>query len=144
MSITRRQAICRLLALPFLGAAPAALAHPGASEASTVSGLSLALPIAVSVAAPVMILSAGAVLTVSAVEVSANGTVWVLERASDGASALVTFGAASLGAAAVAVGTGIAVTVLSAGWLLSAAGEAIAFVPNALGESLLYHERIRP
>ena len=51
------------------------------------------LPVAVSVAAPVMILSAGAVLTVVAVEATSAGTVWVLERASDGARASVRLGA---------------------------------------------------
>ena len=50
------------------------------SEASALSALST-LPIAVSVTAPVMVLSAGAVLTVVAVEASATGAVWVLERA---------------------------------------------------------------
>ena len=43
-----------------------------------------------SVAAPVMILSGGVMLTVVAVEASAEGTVWVLERASDGARFSVT------------------------------------------------------
>jgi hypothetical protein len=32
--------------------------------------------------------------------------------------------------------------VLSTGWVLSAAGEAIAFVPNEIGRALLYNERI--
>lgn len=147
MNIHRRKALTWLFALPAAGMASGALAHNGAPEASafsTLSALSLALPVAVSVAAPVMLFAAGAMLTVSAVEVSANGTVWILERASDGASAIVTFAAASTGAAIVGVGTVLSVTVLSAGWLLGTAGEAIAFIPNALGESLLYHERIRP
>jgi hypothetical protein len=59
---------------------------PAPSEASALS----MLPIAVSVAAPAMILSAGAVLTVVAVESAAGGAVWVLERSSDGARASVT------------------------------------------------------
>ena len=59
---------------------PAARAHTEVSEASALS----MLPVAVSVAAPSMILGAGAVLTVVSVQASATGTVWVLERASDG------------------------------------------------------------
>lgn len=117
-----------------LQAAPAR-AH-GASDASVLS----ALPVAVSVAAPVALLSAGAVLTVVAVEASAAGTVWVLERASDGARASIRLS----GAAVAAVGSAVVVTAVSTGWLLSAAGQAICFVPNALGAALLYHERVTP
>jgi poly(A) polymerase len=44
-----------------------------------------------------------------------------------------------------AVPTGIAhgtVTAVSAGWVLSTAGQVIAFVPNELGKALLHNERI--
>jgi hypothetical protein len=36
----------------------------------------------------------------------------------------------------------VLVTATAAGWLLSAAGEVIAFVPNELGKALLYNERM--
>ena len=42
----------------------------------------------------------------------------------------------------MAVGTVVAVTVVSTGWVLSAAGTAIAFVPNMIGAALLYNERV--
>jgi len=112
--------------------------HPGPSDASALS----MLPIAVSVAAPVMILSGGAMLTIIAVEASGAGTVWVLERASDGAHASVTLGAQAAGGLSVAVGTAVVVTAFSAGWVLSAAGKAIAYIPNEIGTALLYNERI--
>jgi hypothetical protein len=89
-------------------------------------------------AAPALVLSAGATLSVVAVEASAEGTVWVLERASDGARASIKLA----GHSATAVGTGVVVTAMSAGWLLSAAGQAIAFIPNEIGKSLLYNERV--
>jgi hypothetical protein len=108
--------------------------HPTASDASAPS----LLPVAVSVAAPVAVLSAGAALTVVAVEASANGTVWVLERASDGARASVHLS----GHALAGVGTVLVSTALATGWILSAAGEAVAFIPNELGAALLYNERI--
>ena len=111
-----------------------AQAHPNASDASALS----MLPIAVSVAAPVMFISGGAMLTVVAVEASAEGTVWVLERVSDGVRASITVA----GGVSVAVGTAVAVTAISAGWVLSAAGQAIAFIPNQLGTALLYNERV--
>lgn len=121
-----------------LATAPAARAQSALSDASTLS----MLPVAVSVTAPVVILSAGAALTVVAVEASATGTVWVLERASDGARATVRWAGQAMGAASVVVGTGVLVTAVSAGWVLSAAGQALAFIPNELGASLLYNERI--
>ena len=113
-----------------------AQAHRG-SAASELSAISL-LPVAVVVAAPAMVLSGGAVLTVVAVEASADGAVWVLERASDGVRASVKLA----GQSAMAVGTGVVVTAMAAGWVLSAAGQAIAFVPNEIGASLLYNERV--
>ena len=111
------------------------------SEVSAVSALST-LPIAVSIAAPVMILSAGVTLTVVAVEASATGAVWVLERASDGARASVRLGAHAAGALSVATGTVVVVTAVSTGWVLSAASQAIAFIPNEIGAALLYNERV--
>lgn len=125
-----------LLSLALLGAP--ARAHSEASEASALS----MLPIAVSVAAPVMLLSAGAMLTVVAVEASAEGTVWVLERASDGVRVSVRFTGKVLAGAALSAGTAIAVTAIGSGYVLSAAGQAIAFVPNEIGASLLHNEQI--
>lgn len=109
-------------------------AHSTASEASALS----LLPVAVSVAAPVALLSAGATLSVVAVEAGARGTVWVLERASDGARASVQFG----GQASAALGMAVMVTAIGSGYILSAAGEAVAFVPNAIGTALLHNEQV--
>jgi hypothetical protein len=123
-----------LCAALITGGVSTAQAHPNASDASALS----MLPIAVSVAAPVMFISAGTMLTVVAVEASAEGTVWVLERASDGVRASITVA----GGVSVAVGTAVVVTAISAGWVLSAAGQAIAFIPNQIGAALLYNERV--
>lgn len=129
--------IRNVLAAPALCAAllmsASARAH-GPSDASTLS----LLPLAVSVAAPVAVVSAGAVLTVVAVEASALGTVWVLERASDGARVSMELTGTSL----VAAGTALHVTSVEAGHVLSAAGRVVCFVPNALGQALLHNERI--
>jgi hypothetical protein len=111
------------------------------SDVSEASALS-ALPIAVSIAAPVMILSAGATLTVVSVEASATGTVWILERASDGARASMRLGAQAAGALSLAAGTAVVVTAVSTGWVLSTASRAIAFIPNEIGAALLYNERV--
>ena len=117
-----------------LAHAPMAFAHGAASELSALS----ALPVAVSVVAPVGLLVSGAALTVVAVEAASGATVWVLERASDGVRASVQLAAG----ASVAVGASVVVSAVAAGWVLSVAGEAIAFVPNALGQALLHNERI--
>ena len=113
-------------------------ANNAASEMSALSMLS----VAISVAAPVGLLSAGAVFTVVAVEAASAGTVWVLERASDGARASVTLSAAAVGGVSLLAGTAVVVTVFSAGHVLSAAGKAIAFIPNEVGKALLYNERV--
>jgi hypothetical protein len=123
-----------LCAALITGGVSTAQAHPNASDASALS----MLPIAVSVAAPVMFISGGAMLTVVAIEASAEGTVWVLERASDGVRASI----AVAGGVSVAAGTAVVVTAISAGWVLSAAGQAIAFIPNQIGAALLYNERV--
>lgn len=109
-------------------------AHAQASEASALS----ALPIGVLSAAPVAILTAGASLSVTAVEASAGGTTWVLQRASDGARATVKLA----GNASVAVGTSVVVTAMAAGHVLSAAGQAVAFILNEVGASMLHNERV--
>lgn len=123
--------VAALLALNFVGAQAQSV------EASLLS----TLPVAVSVAAP-MVLSAGAVLTIVAVEASATGAVWVLERASDGARSMLRLSAQAAGGLSVVAGTAVLVTAMSTGWVLSAAGAAIAFIPNEIGATLLYNERV--
>jgi hypothetical protein len=122
------------------------------SEMSALSAVS-ALPIAsvfvggsavagAVVAVPLMLSTAGAVLVIKAVEVSARGTVYVIERASDGARCSIEVLGRGVGAVSTAVGSVVTVSVIGAGVVLSAAGEAIAFVPNALGRALLHSERL--
>ncbi len=105
-----------------------------ASVAGSAASAVVVLPAALSVA--------GAVLTVKAVEVSAERTVYLLERASDGAQvSLEVLGRATHGAL-VAAGAAVTVSVIGSGLLLSAAGEVLAFVPNAIGRALLHNERL--
>ena len=135
------------LTLATAGMAPA---HAN-GEASALSSLS-ALPVASIVggsavagsvaAVPLALSVTGAVLTVSAVEASANGVVLVLERASDGAQASVELAGRGLAGLAVGVGTVVGCSVIGTGVVLSVASEAIAFIPNALGRALLHDERL--
>ena len=132
-----------------LVAGAAARAHGEASAVSALSALPLASVVvgagaaASAVAAvPAVLSTAGAVLVVKAVESTARGTVVVLERASDGAQASIELGARAAGGASLAAGTLVTVSVIGAGVVLSAAGEVIAFIPNALGRALLHNERL--
>ncbi len=142
-----------LVAACALAAAAAVPMQAGAQNQA--SGLSavLALPIAsvavslgavggsgAVVAAP--LLSAGAVLVVKTVEVTARGAVYVLERVSDGARVSVEITGKGVANVSLAAGTVVTVIVLGTGVILSAAGEAIAFAPNAAGRALLHNERV--
>lgn len=79
-------------------------------------------------------------LSVAAVETSAKGTTWVLQRAADGSRFSVTV---PLGVS-YAVGTAVTISALQTGWVLSQAGRAVAFIPNEIGAALLHNERITP
>ena len=141
--LIRRRSLFALATVPLALAGTVSHAHTGAPEASAASSLSLSLPVAVLIAAPVAFPAAGAILTVTAIEASAHGTVWVVRRASDGVAASLRFSGELAASVAIGIGTAISVTVVAAGWLLSVAGEVLCIVPNALGESLLYNERVR-
>lgn len=93
-------------------------------------------------AAPLLLSAGAAVLTVKSVELSARGTVYVLERASDGARFSVEVLGKGASAVALGVGSAVAVSAIGTGLLLSAAGEVLAFIPNELGRALLYNERV--
>ena len=131
----------RLLCSIALAASLAAQAARAHTEVSEVSALSM-LPVAVSVAAPSMLIAGGAVLTVVSIQASATGTVWVLERASDRARATLHLSGHIAQGAALSVGGAVMVTAIASGWVLSAAGQALALIPNELGRALLYNERI--
>lgn len=137
--------VCTLLATPARAQSEASAALSMLPVASVVGAASLGAGAGASAAAaavPVALSVAGAVLTVTAVQVSATGTVYVLERASDAAVVSVELVGAGLAGSAYAVGTVVTCGLISTGAVLSAAGEVLAFVPNALGRALLYSERL--
>ena len=120
-----------------------------ASEASALSALPIASVMivgaaasAATVALPVALSTSGAVLVIKSVEVSARGTLCVLERASDGVQVSVEIAARGAERSSLMVGKTVQVAVIGAGAVLSIAGEAIAFVPNEIGRALLHNERI--
>ncbi len=113
---------------------PVASVIGAASVAGTAASAVVAVPAALSVG--------GSVLTVVAVEASIDGTVYLLERASDGARASVKVTGRALNGAATVVGTSVVVGVIGTGVVLSAAGEVLAFIPNAIGRALLHNEKL--
>jgi hypothetical protein len=114
---------------------PIASVAVGASAASTAASTAV-------VAVPAALTVSGAVLVVKTVEASAVGTVYLLERASDGARVSVKVATTAAGGASLVVGTSVVVTTVASGVILSAAGEAIAFIPNKLGQALLHNEKV--
>ena len=105
------------------------------SEASLV-------PVAISVAVPVVLVAGVGSIAVTGVQASAEGTVWVVENVADGVKGSICFAGRMVGAAAVAVGTVIVVTAVATGMVLSTAGRVIAFVPNEIGRTLSYNQRV--
>lgn len=139
-TIPRQLIVCALTAVISFSSLPTQ-AHGAGQGASEASALSL-LPVAVVVAAPALLLSGGAALTVVAVEQSAAGVEWVLERASDGARGSVRLSTQTAAGVSTGVGTAVVFSAVATGWVLSAAGKAVAFVPNEIGKALLYNERV--
>jgi hypothetical protein len=131
-----------------VAAASPAHAHGGSPALSALSALPMASVIggsavAGSVAAiPLALSVSGAVLVVTAVEASARGMVLVLERASDGARASVEIVGRGVSAASLAVGSVVGCSAIGSGMVLSAADQAIAFIPNAIGRTLLHDEQL--
>jgi hypothetical protein len=136
---------------PLLAALALSLALTAQAQ-SELSAISVA-PVALSVVAvsatgaalgvaPSALLSAGTALVVVSVEVVGGVTVWVLERASDGARiSLRTSGQLAKGVV-VSTGAAVAVSVIGTGTVLSVAGEVIAFIPNEIGKALLHNEQV--
>jgi hypothetical protein len=111
------------------------------SSSSELSEASL-VPIAISVALPIVLVAGVGSIVVTGVEASAEGTAWIVENVADGVKGSICFAGRVVGAAAIAVGTVIVVTVVATGMVLSTAGHVIAFIPNEIGRTLSYNQRV--
>ncbi len=125
------------LLIAFAAAGPAR-AQRSSSEISEAS----LVPVAISVALPVVLVAGVGSIVVTGVQASAEGTVWVVENVADGVKGSICFAGHVAGGVSVAVGTVITVTAVATGMVLSAAGHVIAFVPNEIGRSLSYNQRV--
>lgn len=121
----------------------ASASSPAQSELSAASALS-GLPVAVSAVGGLALsgLVAGTALVVVSIEAVGDSTVWVLERASDGARISLRFTGRALAAGFILSGTAVVASAVGAGTVLSVAGKAVAFVPNEVGKALLHHEKV--
>jgi len=126
--------------------AVATLAAPAAVRAGASTELSEAslVPVAISVALPVVLVAGAGSIVVTGVEASAQGTVWLVENVADGVKGSICFAGRVIGATAVAVGTVIVVTTVATGMVLSAAGHVVAFIPNEVGRTLSFNQRVTP
>ncbi len=140
-----RRLLALALSATWLCAAPAqAQGRQGDAvvDASAASSAALSLPVAAVASTGLVVLGGAAVLTVVAVQASATGTVWVLERASDGARVVLRFSGRMARGAAIGAATALSVTTLAAGTLLSASGELLCFVPRPEASALMHDQRL--
>lgn len=137
---------------------PAVHARQDPSTAVTGSSIALsALPIAtVSLAAASTVavgasavttasnvLSTAAQWTVLSVAASVDGTVWLLERATDGMRITTRLSEETTRTISIASGQKLTVRPVHGGWLIGQHGVALAWVPAPDAGDLSFHQRIR-
>ena len=82
-------------------------------------------------------------MSVTAVAQTSKGISYVIERASDGLKFTVEVLSGGAAKVSAAVGTAVTATVLGSGVVLVASGQALAFIPNAVGKALLGSEKVQ-
>lgn len=116
----------------------AAAQSDGASRQSEASlAASVEVPAAVSLA-----LSEGAKFAVAGIGASAQGVAITVSAVGIGASFVVYVSAEAAKELGLHVGQAVQVSALATGWLISAAGRALCFVPNERTRPLLHSRRI--
>lgn len=111
--------------------------------ASVVASTGVAAGSAATVSAvPVALTVSGAVLVVKSIQASARGTIWVLERASDGAQVSIELSGKTGQTLSATTGALLTVGIVGTGVVLSMAGELLCFIPNEMGRALFHHERL--
>lgn len=121
------------------GVASAAGASEASAGASVVSILSAA---SVAYGADTLVNGSGRFL-VTSLETVGHSTTIVLRDASAAAQASVTLLKSAADAASLGIGTVVTVVAQASGHLLVASGQAIAFIPNQIGNALLGSARTR-
>ncbi len=117
-------------------------AAQNASAASANASISMSQLTASVVAGTASVLATAASLTVVAVEQAGESMVLMLKDVSTGATVSIKASARTAGNASLAAGTVLLVTASAAGYSIYLAGRLIAFIPNEIGKSLVYHSRV--
>jgi hypothetical protein len=112
-----------------------------ASQASERASTAISTGSGVVVEGVSSLILAGGELVVDGVSTIGSKTIIVLKHVADGALVSVEMSANIAGAASLVVGTTVNVVTEATGSMLMASGRAIAFIPNEVGKSLLFHAR---
>ncbi len=134
-------ALCTALGATLLSPSPA-LAQSTVHEASLISGLSLAMPVAMSIAAPAISAAGASHLTVTAIQLATDGTVWVLENAALGISTTIRFTGEAIHSVGVGAGMVLRTATTAAGIVLYDGSRAVVLLPNQIGRTLSHHQRL--
>jgi hypothetical protein len=112
-----------------------------ASESKASEGLSVGAGMVV-LGSMSMLVGSGTII-VQSVESIADGVTVVIKGSATAASVTLKLSGKAFNNIALASGTVLEVSVVSTGYLFISAGKAIAFIPNELGNGLLYHAKAR-
>lgn len=129
-----------LLVLLLLFALPAS-AEPQSDTPSQASAISLAPSVEIT-AASLKLIPAGSRLVVKSLRPVGDVVEVIAISAVTGVSIVLHVGSEALKFAGLAVGGVLVVTTVSAGFLLMAGSEAVAFIPNEICRSHIHHRRL--
>jgi hypothetical protein len=85
---------------------------------------------------------AGSGLVIRALKPMGQTVELLVLASATGASFVVEVGSETVHALGLAVGTALSVTAISAGYLIYAGSEALAFIPDELARSLVHHREL--
>lgn len=86
--------------------------------------------------------AASGAVVIESVQLAGDASMVVLAGASDAASATLRLSGKAIEGASLVAGASVVVLAVSTGYVLVAAGQVLAFVPNEIGRSLLHHSRV--
>jgi len=116
-------------------------AEPQSDSPSQASAISLAPSVEIT-AASLKLVPAGSRLLVKSLRPIGEIIEVVAVSAATGASITITVAAGVLTSAGLVIGGTLLVTTVSAGFLLMAGSEAVAFIPNEICRSHIHHRRL--
>lgn len=86
--------------------------------------------------------AASGAVVIESVQLAGDASMVVLAGASDAASVTLRLSGKAIEGASLVAGASVVVLAVSTGYVLVAAGQVLAFVPNEIGRSLLHHSRV--